>query len=141
MDSSAFHCRSFDASEYFQTMMYVLSAIAVIYTSLIALVQSDMKKMIAYSSIAHMGFVTAGIFSLTKQGIEGAIFQMISHGLVSGALFLCVGVLYERLKTKEIAKYGGVANVMPKFAMFFMLFTMASVGLPGTVALWESLPL
>jgi NADH-quinone oxidoreductase subunit M len=121
-----------EASHYFTPLMAVLSVIAVIYTSLVALVQEDMKKLIAYSSVAHMGYVTLGIFSFTKQGIDGAIFQMISHGLVSGALFLCVGVLYDRMHTKSIAAYGGVANVMPHFAFVFMLFTMASVGLPAT---------
>ncbi len=121
-----------DASVYFIPLMFTLSIIAIIYTSLVALAQTDMKKMIAYSSVAHMGFVTLGIFALNNQGIEGAIFQMISHGLVSGALFLCVGVLYERLHTKEIAKYGGVTNTMPKFAALFMVFTLASVGLPAT---------
>ncbi len=121
-----------DASHYFAPMMYGLSVVAVIYTSLVALVQEDMKKLIAYSSVAHMGYVTLGIFSFTQQGIEGAIFQMISHGLVSGALFLCVGVLYDRMHTKAIDAYGGVTNVMPGFAMVFMVFTMASVGLPAT---------
>jgi NADH-quinone oxidoreductase subunit M len=121
-----------DASHYFAPMMYGLSVVAIIYTSLVALVQEDMKKLIAYSSVAHMGYVTLGIFSFTQQGIEGAIFQMISHGLVSGALFLCVGVLYDRMHTKAINAYGGVTNVMPGFAMVFMVFTMASVGLPAT---------
>lgn len=121
-----------DASHYFAPLMYGLSVTAIIYTSLVALVQEDMKKLIAYSSVAHMGYVTLGIFSFTQQGIEGAIFQMISHGLVSGALFLCVGVLYDRMHTKAINAYGGVTNVMPGFAFVFMLFTMASVGLPAT---------
>lgn len=121
-----------EASHYFAPFVYVLSVVAVIYTSLVALVQEDMKKLIAYSSVAHMGYVTLGIFSFTQQGIEGAIFQMISHGLVSGALFLCVGVLYDRMHTKAINAYGGVTNVMPGFAFVFMLFTMASVGLPAT---------
>ena len=103
-----------------------------IYTSLVALVQEDMKKLIAYSSVAHMGFVTVGIFTGTKQGIEGAIFQMLSHGIVSGALFLCVGVVYDRLHTREIGRYGGLVNNMPKYAFAFMVFMMASVGLPGT---------
>jgi NADH-quinone oxidoreductase subunit M len=120
------------ASVDLSIVIYVLSVIAVIYTSLVALMQEDMKKMIAYSSIAHMGFVTAGIFALNQQGIEGAIFQSISHGLVSGALFLCVGVLYDRLHTKKIDRFGGAVSVMPRFALFFMLFTMASIGLPGT---------
>jgi NADH-quinone oxidoreductase subunit M len=120
------------ASHYFTGFIFGLSIVAVIYTSLVALMQHDMKKLIAYSSVAHMGFVTIGIFTFTLQGIEGAIIQMISHGLVSGALFLCVGVLYDRLHTREIARYGGVANVMPRYAMIFMIFTMASVGLPAT---------
>ena len=106
-----------------------------IYTSLVALMQQDMKKLIAYSSVAHMGFVTIGIFSFTMQGIEGAIIQMISHGLVSGALFLCVGVVYDRLHTRDINRYGGVVNVMPRYAAIFMFFTMASVGLPSTSGL------
>jgi NADH-quinone oxidoreductase subunit M len=121
-----------DASLYFQTFVYVLSVVAIIYTSLVALVQEDMKKLIAYSSVAHMGFVTMGIFSMTRQGVDGAVFQMISHGLVSGALFLCVGVVYDRMHTREIAAYGGLANKMPLYAAVFMLFTMANVGLPGT---------
>jgi NADH-quinone oxidoreductase subunit M len=121
-----------DASHYFADFMFVLSIIAVIYTSLVALMQEDMKKLIAYSSVAHMGFVTLGIFSFNQQGIEGAYIQMVSHGLVSAALFLCVGSLYDRLHTKEIAQYGGVVQVMPRFALFFMLFSMASAGLPGT---------
>ncbi len=121
-----------EASQYFAEFIFVLSVVAVIYTSFIALVQEDMKKLIAYSSVAHMGFVTLGIFALNKQGIEGAIVQMISHGLVSGALFLCVGVLYDRLHTKEIDRYGGLVHNMPRFAALFLFFTMASVGLPGT---------
>jgi NADH-quinone oxidoreductase subunit M len=121
-----------DASVYFQPMVYTLSVVAIIYTSLVALMQEDMKKLIAYSSVAHMGFVTMGIFSLTKQGIDGAVFQMISHGLVSGALFLCVGVVYDRMHTREIAAYGGLVHRMPLYAFIFMLFTMANVGLPGT---------
>jgi NADH-quinone oxidoreductase subunit M len=120
------------ASEYFAPFVFALSVIAIIYTSLVALMQEDMKKLIAYSSVAHMGFVTMGIFALNTQGIEGAIFQMLSHGIVSGALFLCVGVVYDRLHTREIARYGGLANNMPKYAVVFMLFTMANVGLPGT---------
>ncbi len=120
------------ASHYFAPLMYGLSIIAVIYTSLVALVQEDMKKLIAYSSVAHMGFVTAGLFAFNMQGVEGSIIQMISHGLVSGALFLCVGVVYDRLHTREIARYGGLVNVMPYYALVFMFFTMASVGLPGT---------
>ncbi len=110
----------------------VLSVVAVVYTSLVALVQTDMKKLIAYSSIAHMAFVTAGLFVFNTQGIEGGIVMMLSHGLVSGALFLCVGVIYDRLHTREIAAYGGLANFMPRYALFFLLFTMASVGLPAT---------
>jgi NADH-quinone oxidoreductase subunit M len=121
-----------DASLYFQNFVYILSIVAIIYTSLVALVQEDMKKLIAYSSVAHMGFVTMGIFSMTRQGIDGAVFQMISHGLVSGALFLCVGVVYDRMHTREIAAYGGLAHKMPIYAAIFMLFTMANVGLPGT---------
>lgn len=121
-----------EASHYFAPLMFGLSIVAVIYTSLVALMQQDMKKLIAYSSVAHMGFVTIGIFTFNMQGIEGAIVQMISHGLVSGALFLCVGVVYDRLHTREINRYGGVVNVMPKYAMIFMFFTMASVGLPST---------
>jgi NADH-quinone oxidoreductase subunit M len=121
-----------DASLYFQNFVYALSVIAIIYTSLVALVQEDMKKLIAYSSVAHMGFVTMGIFSMTRQGIDGAMFQMISHGLVSGALFLCVGVVYDRMHTRDIAAYGGLVNKMPLYAAIFMLFTMANVGLPGT---------
>ncbi len=121
-----------EASHYFAPLIFGLSCIAVVYTSLVALMQEDMKKLIAYSSVAHMGFVTIGIFSFTRQGIEGALVQMISHGLVSGALFLCVGVMYDRLHTREITAYGGVAQVMPKFAVIFMFFTMASVGLPAT---------
>ncbi|MGO1117610.1 NADH-quinone oxidoreductase subunit M [Rhodovibrionaceae bacterium A322] len=121
-----------DATEFFTPMVFALSLIAVVYTSLVALAQEDMKKLIAYSSVAHMGYVTAGIFTLNQQGLEGAIFQMISHGLVSGALFLIVGVVYDRLHTRDIAAYGGLADNMPKYALIFMLFTMASAGLPGT---------
>ena len=120
------------ASELFAPLIFALSVIAVIYTSLVALAQSDMKKMIAYSSVAHMGFVTIGIFTFTEQGIAGAMFQMISHGLVSAALFFCVGVVYDRLHTREIDAYGGVAKVMPRYAVFFMFMMLASVGLPGT---------
>ncbi len=109
-----------------------LSAIAIVYTSLVALAQHDMKKLIAYSSVAHMGYVTMGIFAVNQQGIDGAIFQMISHGFISGALFLCVGVIYDRMHTREIDAYGGLVNKMPAYAMIFMLFTMANVGLPGT---------
>ena len=121
-----------EASEMFAPLIFSLSIIAVIYTSLVALAQSDMKKLIAYSSVAHMGFVTIGIFTLTEQGIAGAMFQMISHGLVSAALFFCVGVIYDRLHTREISAYGGVAAVMPRYAVFFMFMMLASVGLPGT---------
>jgi len=120
------------ASHYFAPLIFTLSVIAVIYTSLVALMQQDMKKLIAYSSVAHMGFVTIGIFTFNMQGVEGAIIQMISHGLVSGALFLCVGVVYDRLHTRDINRYGGVVNVMPRYAAIFMFFTMASVGLPST---------
>jgi NADH-quinone oxidoreductase subunit M len=108
------------------------SVIAIVYTSLVALVQEDMKKLIAYSSVAHMGFVTMGIFAANQQGVDGAIFQMISHGFISGALFLCVGVIYDRMHTREIDAYGGLVNRMPAYALIFMLFTMANVGLPGT---------
>lgn len=121
-----------EATVYFTPLVYGLSVIAIVYTSLIALAQEDMKKLIAYSSVAHMGFVTIGIFSLTQQGVEGAMFQMLSHGIVSGALFLCVGVVYDRLHTREINRYGGLVKNMPKYAVVFMLMTMASVGLPGT---------
>ncbi len=121
-----------DASHYFAPLVFALSVIAIIYTSLVALVQEDMKKLIAYSSVAHMGFVTMGLFSFTEQGIQGAIFQMVSHGLVSGALFLCVGVVYDRMHTREIAAYGGLVHRMPRYATAFMIFTMANVGLPGT---------
>ncbi|MBL0011615.1 MAG: NADH-quinone oxidoreductase subunit M [Nitrosomonas sp.] len=121
-----------DASHYLATMMIVLSLIAVVYIGLIALMQADMKKLIAYSSVAHMGFVTLGFFLLNAYGIEGAMVQMISHGFISGAMFLCVGVLYDRLHSRQIADYGGVVNKMPVFAAFFMLFAMANAGLPGT---------
>ena len=121
-----------DASAYFAGFVFVLSIVAVIYASLVAFAQTDMKKLIAYSSIAHMGFVTIGIFVMNEQGIEGAVMQMVSHGLVSAALFLCVGVVYDRLHTRDIVRYGGLTNIMPRYAMFFMLFTMASVALPGT---------
>ena len=120
------------ASDLLAPMVMWLSVIAIIYTSLVALVQDDMKKLIAYSSVAHMGYVTAGIFTANQQGIDGAIFQMISHGFVSGALFLCVGVIYDRMHTREIDAYGGLVNRMPAYALVFMLFTMANVGLPGT---------
>jgi NADH-quinone oxidoreductase subunit M len=120
------------ASEMFGPLMFTLSVVAIIYTSLVALAQEDMKKVIAYSSVAHMGFVTMGIFTLTHQGVDGGIFQMLSHGVVSGALFLCVGVLYDRMHTRSIAAYGGLVNRMPVYAACFMVFTMANVGLPGT---------
>ena len=121
-----------DGSLYFIPFMFVLSGVAVVYTSLVALVQKDMKQLIAYSSVAHMAYVTFGLFSMNRQGIEGAMIVMLSHGLVSGALFLVVGVIYDRLHTREIAVYGGLSNNMPGYALLFMLFTMASVGLPGT---------
>ena len=120
------------ASEYFIPLIYILSLIAIIYTSLVALMQEDMKKLIAYSSVAHMGFVTLGIFTFTQQGLEGSIFQMISHGLVSAALFLSVGVIYERMHTRQISNYGGLVSVMPKYAIVLMVFTLGAVGLPGT---------
>ncbi len=120
------------ASADFAPLVFTLSVVAIIYTSLVALVQEDMKKLIAYSSVAHMGFVTMGIFALNTQGVQGGIFQMLSHGLVSGALFLCVGVIYDRLHTREIAAYGGLVANMPKYAVVLMVFTMANVGLPGT---------
>ena len=120
------------ASDYFTYLIFALSVIAIIYTSLVALMQDDMKKLIAYSSVAHMGFVTIGIFSLTKQGLEGSIVQMISHGFISAALFLCVGVLYDRFHSRMISSYGGLVHIMPKYALFFMIFTLAALGLPGT---------
>src|SRR5690348_11890284 len=120
------------ASHDFAPFVFTMSAIAIIYTSLVALMQEDMKKLIAYSSVAHMGFVTMGIFAGTTQGIAGGVFQMISHGIVSGALFLCVGIVYDRMHTREIAAYGGLVNRMPLYALVFMVFTMANVGLPGT---------
>ncbi|WP_407154416.1 NADH-quinone oxidoreductase subunit M [Bradyrhizobium sp. STM 3557] len=120
------------ASHDFAPLIWTLSAIAIIYTSLVALMQEDMKKLIAYSSVAHMGFVTMGIFAGTMQGVAGGVFQMISHGIVSGALFLCVGIVYDRMHTREIAAYGGLVNRMPLYALVFMVFTMANVGLPGT---------
>ncbi len=121
-----------EASHYFAPFVFALSVIAIIYASLVALMQEDMKKMIAYSSVAHMGFVSMGIFSFTHQGLDGAIMQMISHGIVSAALFVCVGVIYDRLHTKQISEMGGITTVMPNFALLAMVFTMASVGLPGT---------
>ncbi|MGJ7037938.1 NADH-quinone oxidoreductase subunit M [Shinella sp. BE166] len=120
------------ASDYFAPFVFALSVIAIIYTSLVALMQDDIKKLIAYSSVAHMGYVTMGIFAANAQGLQGAIFQMLSHGIVSGALFLCVGVVYDRLHTREISAYGGLVNNMPKYAVAFMILTMANVGLPGT---------
>jgi NADH-quinone oxidoreductase subunit M len=120
------------ASEMFAPLVFTLSVVAILYTSLVALMQEDMKKLIAYSSVAHMGFVTMGIFAANEQGVQGAIFQMLSHGLVSSALFLCVGVIYDRLHTREIDAYGGLVNNMPKYAVAFLIFTMANVGLPGT---------
>ena len=119
-------------SEVMGPLILWLSAIAIVYTSLVALMQEDMKKLIAYSSVAHMGFVTMGIFAVNQQGVDGAIFQMISHGFISGALFLAVGVIYDRMHTREIDAYGGLVNRMPVYALVFMFFTMANVGLPGT---------
>lgn len=120
------------ASDLLSPLVFWMSAIAIVYTSLVALAQSDMKKLIAYSSVAHMGYVTMGIFAANQQGIDGAIFQMLSHGFISGALFLCVGVIYDRMHTREIDAYGGLVNRMPHYALVFMFFTMANVGLPGT---------
>jgi NADH-quinone oxidoreductase subunit M len=121
-----------EASEFFAPMIFSLSVVAVIYTSLVALAQEDMKKLIAYSSVAHMGFVTIGIFTFNTQGIEGAIMVMLSHGVVSAALFLCVGVIYDRMHSRLIQSYGGLVHRMPLYAFVFLLFTLASVGLPGT---------
>ncbi len=121
-----------DASVLFQPLMFALSVIAIVYASLVAFRQTDMKKLVAYSSVAHMGFVTLGIFSFNETGIQGAIFQMLSHGIISGALFFCVGVIYDRMHTREIAFYGGLVHRMPVYAALFMLFSMANVGLPGT---------
>ena len=120
------------ASDYFTPLIFTLSIMAIIYTSLVALMQEDMKKLIAYSSVAHMGFVTLGIFSLTKQGLEGSIIQMISHGLISAALFLCVGVVYDRFHSRMISSYGGLVNIMPKYSLVFIIFVLAALGLPGT---------
>jgi NADH-quinone oxidoreductase subunit M len=120
------------ASQEYAPLIFTLSVVAIIYTSLVALVQEDMKKLIAYSSVAHMGFVTMGIFAATAQGVAGGIFQMVSHGIVSGALFLCVGVVYDRMHTREIAAYGGLVDRMPLYAAAFMVFTLANIGLPGT---------
>ncbi|MBF0621921.1 MAG: NADH-quinone oxidoreductase subunit M [Magnetococcales bacterium] len=121
-----------DAARFFAPMVFTLSVVAIIYTALVALMQKDLKKLIAYSSVSHMGFVTIGLFALNQQGLEGGILQMVNHGIVSGALFLLVGVIYDRMHTREIAKFGGIALRMPIYAVIFMLFTMASVGLPGT---------
>ncbi|MDE0808892.1 MAG: NADH-quinone oxidoreductase subunit M [Alphaproteobacteria bacterium] len=121
-----------EATDMFAPLIFTLSIVAVIYTSLVALAQEDLKKLIAYSSVAHMGFVTIGMFTLNEQGVQGSIFQMLSHGIVSGALFLCVGVIYDRVHTREISAYGGLVNRMPRYALVFMIFTMASVGLPAT---------
>ena len=139
-----------EASAQFAPLIFALSVVAVVYTSLVALAQEDMKKLIAYSSVAHMGIVTIGIFTFNQQGLSGALFTMLAHGVVSGALFLCVGVLYDRVHSREILRYGGVARIMPAYALVFMLFTMASVGLPGTanfvgeflviVGAWKSSP-
>ena len=120
------------ASEYFAPLVFTLSVIAIIYTSLVALMQDDMKKLIAYSSIALMGFVTLGIFTFNKQGIEGSMLQMISHGLISAALFLSVGVLYDRIHSRLIKSYGGIVNVVPKYSFILMVFVLAALGLPGT---------
>ena len=120
------------ASEHFAPLIFALSVIAIIYTSLVALAQTDLKKLIAYSSVAHMGFVTLGIFTFTTQGVEGAIFQMLSHGIISAGLFLCVGVIYDRMHTHEIDVFGGLVNRMPIYAAIFMVFTLGNVGLPGT---------
>ena len=121
-----------NASDFFTPLIYFLSLVAIVFISLVALMQEDMKKLIAYSSVAHMGFVTLGIFTLTQQGIEGSIIQMISHGLVSAALFICVGVLYDRNHSRMISDYGGIVSIMPKYAIVFMIFTLAAIGLPGT---------
>jgi NADH-quinone oxidoreductase subunit M len=120
------------ASIHFTPLIFGLSIVAIIYTSLVALAQQDMKKLIAYSSVAHMGIVTLGIFTVTAEGLQGAMIQMLSHGVVSAALFLCVGVVYDRLHTREIARYGGLVHNMPRYAFCFMVFTLASIGLPGT---------
>jgi NADH-quinone oxidoreductase subunit M len=121
-----------DASHYLSGFMIALSLIAVVYIGLVALVQADMKKLVAYSSISHMGFVTLGLFIFNPLGVEGAVMQMVSHGFISGAMFLCIGVMYDRMHSRQIADYGGVVNTMPKFAAFMMLFAMANSGLPGT---------
>ena len=129
-----------EASAQLVWLIFGLSLVAIVYTSLVALVQRDMKKLIAYSSVAHMAFVTIGLFAFNRQGLEGALIVMLSHGLVSGALFLCVGVIYDRLHTREIDRYGGLSNNMPAYALLFMLFTMASVGLPGHERLRRRVP-
>ena len=121
-----------NASEYFAVLIYALSVIAIIYTSLVALMQDDMKKLIAYSSVAHMGFVTIGIFTMTKQGVEGALIQMLSHGVISAGLFLCVGILYDRKHSRLISSYSGLVNFMPKYSLLFMILTLGAIGLPGT---------
>jgi NADH-quinone oxidoreductase subunit M len=121
-----------DASLLFAPLMFALSVVAVVYTSLVALAQEDIKKLIAYSSVAHMGFVTMGLFAMNRQGVDGAVVQMISHGFISAALFLCVGILYDRMHTREIKAYGGLVHRMPVFAAVFMVFTLGNVGLPGT---------
>ena len=120
------------ASDFFTPLIFILSVIAIIYASLVALMQDDMKKLIAYSSVAHMGFVTIGIFTFNQQGLEGSILQMVSHGFISAALFLCVGVVYERAHSRMISDYGGLVSIMPKYAIVFMVFTLGSIGLPGT---------
>ncbi|MBF0438779.1 MAG: NADH-quinone oxidoreductase subunit M [Magnetococcales bacterium] len=121
-----------DASRFFIPLIFGLSLVAIVYTALVALMQKDLKKLVAYSSVSHMGFVTIGLFTFNQQGVEGGILQMINHGIVAGALFLCVGVIYDRMHTREIARFGGVAHTMPVYAVIFMLFTLASAGLPGT---------
>ena len=121
-----------DASRFFVPLIFGLSLVAIVYTALVALMQTDLKKLIAYSSVSHMGFVTIGLFTFNQQGLEGGILQMVNHGIIAGALFLLVGVIYDRMHTREIARFGGLAHKMPKYAVIFMIFTMASVGLPGT---------
>ncbi|MDP6660957.1 MAG: NADH-quinone oxidoreductase subunit M [Alphaproteobacteria bacterium] len=121
-----------EASLFFQPLIFTLSVVAIIYTSLVALAQEDMKKLVAYSSVAHMGFVTIGIFTVSTQGVEGALFQMLSHGIISAALFLCVGVVYDRIHSRDIARYGGLVHRMPAYALVFMVFTLGALGLPGT---------
>jgi NADH-quinone oxidoreductase subunit M len=120
------------ASHELAPFVFTLSVVAIVYTSLVAMMQEDMKKLIAYSSVAHMGFVTMGVFAANEQGVQGGLFQMISHGIISGALFLCVGVVYDRMHTREISAYGGLVNRMPLYAVAFLIFTMGNVGLPGT---------